>query len=125
MQHTISVAMSQLVEFLTESGEKIFIETVAGGDMQPLAADGSDIIKKASQTFESAFASVKSAVIALVESVADIPLPADKMEIDLGVKASAKAGFYLASADSQAEIKIKLVWNKKLTPSAAAQSKLT
>jgi Trypsin-co-occurring domain 1 len=105
--------MAQLIEFLTETGDKVFVEVVSPSEMQPLATDGSDVIKKASQTFESAIATVKHAAAALLESAGKISLPADKIEMELGIKASAKAGFYLASADSQAQIKIKLVWSKK------------
>jgi Na+-transporting NADH:ubiquinone oxidoreductase subunit NqrA len=115
--------MSQLIEFKTQSGEKVFIEIVVPADMQPLAADGSDIIKKASQTFESALAGVQHAATVLVESVSKIGMPADTIEMELGVKASAKAGFYLASADSEAQIKIKLVWNKKREGSPVSPSK--
>ena len=105
--------MSQLLEFESESGEKIFIEIAVPSEMQALAADGSDIIKKASQTFETALSGIQRAASVLVESVSKLGMPADTIELQLGVKASAKAGFYLASADSEAQIKIKLVWNKK------------
>jgi hypothetical protein len=105
--------MAQLIEFLTETGDKVLVEVVSPGEMQPLAADGSDVIKKASQTFESAIATVKHAAAALLEGAEKIGLPADTIEMELGIKASAKAGFYLASADSEAQIKIKLIWTKK------------
>src|ERR1700734_4114144 len=112
--------MSQLIEFETASGEKVFVEIAVPADMQPLAGDGSDIIKKASQSFEAAIAGVQTAASALVERVSKIGMPADTIELVLGVKASAKAGFYLAAADSEAQIKIKLVWNKKPASSSSA-----
>lgn len=108
--------MAQLIEFFTESGETVFVEVVSHGEMQQLAADGSDVIKKANQTFENAIATVKHAAAALLDSAGKISMPADTIEMELGIKASAKAGFYLASADSEAQIKIKLVWNKKPLP---------
>jgi hypothetical protein len=124
MEHTISVAMSQLLEFESESGEKIFIEIAVPSEMQALAADGSDIIKKASQTFETALSGIQRAASVLVESVSKLGMPADTIELQLGVKASAKAGFYLASADSEAQIKIKLVWNKKKESPSSNPSKI-
>jgi hypothetical protein len=105
--------MAQLVEFLTVTGDTVLVEVVTPDDIQPLAADGSDIIRKANQTLESALTTVRHAAAALITEAGRISMPADTIELELGIKASAKAGFYLASADSEAQIKIKLVWIKK------------
>lgn len=105
--------MAQLLEFRTDSGEAVFVEAEFAGGIQPLAADGSDIIKKVSETFDAALAGIQHAATALIENISKIRIPADTIEMELGVKASAKAGFYLASADSQAQIKVKLVWHRK------------
>jgi hypothetical protein len=105
--------MAQLLEFKTESGENVLVEIAPPPGMEQLAGDGSDVIKKATETFESAIASVKRVAAVLVETAGKISLPADTIEMEFALKASAKAGFYLASADSEAQIKIKLVWTKK------------
>jgi hypothetical protein len=108
--------MAQLLEFVTATGDAVFVEVVTPAGMEPLAADGSDIIKKANRTLESALATIRNAASALLTEAGSISLPADTIELELGIKASAKAGFYLASADSEAQIKIKLVWNRTKKP---------
>jgi hypothetical protein len=105
--------MAQLIEFKTEKGESVLVEVASAPGMEQLAGDGSDVIKKATETFECAIASVKRIAAVLVETAGKISLPADTIEMEFALKASAKAGFYLASADSEAQIKIKLVWTKK------------
>src|SRR5260221_445931 len=56
--------MAQLLEFLTVSGDAVLFEVITPDDIQPLAADGSDIIRKANQTLESALATGRHAQLA-------------------------------------------------------------
>lgn len=118
-------AMARLLEFETASGHIVLFEEPASGEMQQLSADGADIVRKAGRTFEAAAGTLRDALAALLKVVTDIELPADSIEVEVGVKASAKAGFYLASADSEAQIKMKLTWNKRTEAGPPATKEAT
>jgi hypothetical protein len=104
--------MTQLVEFVTDDGGKILAEIADTAEIEHMAGNTGEIVRRASESFESAISGVKRAASALINTVRELPMPADKIELDLALKASAKAGFYLAAADANAQIKIKLTWSR-------------
>lgn len=105
--------MKKLVEFPLEDGTSILVEVdevEAGGVVK--ASRGSETIAKAQKTFEEAMDKVKpaaSAIIAKIRSLSDSP---DEVEVEFGLKLSAEAGAFVASAGVEANYKVTLKWKK-------------
>jgi hypothetical protein len=107
--------MKHLIEFPLEDGGSILIEVEVEeteGGIVPAARPG-EIAAKAEQTFEAALDKVKpvaSAVIAKLRDLSDLP---DEVGVEFGIKLGAKAGAFIASADSEANFKVTLTWKCK------------
>jgi hypothetical protein len=87
------------------------VEFRAEGDTQDLnpATDGKDLVATATAKCESAIAAVKAAASAIAKT----RMPVDGIEMEFALKASATGGFFLASAESGAPIKVKLTWSQR------------
>jgi hypothetical protein len=91
----------------------LFIERRDMSAVQTLSSDGSDVIRAVSAEIQPAIEGIQRAVGAIAKKLQGLALPADTIELKFGLKASTKAGFFIASADGQAEIEIKMTWTKK------------
>jgi hypothetical protein len=105
--------MKRLIEFPLEDGTSIIVEVdepETGGVVR--ASRGSDTIAKAQKTFEEAMDKVKpaaSTIIAKIRSLSDAP---DEVEVQFGLKLSADAGAFVASASLEANYTVTLKWKK-------------
>jgi len=70
--------------------------------------------QQASNHFKDAIAHIRPAAEAVLHSLAEMNQP-DEINLEFGVKFSAKVGAILASADSEATFKVSLKW-KNNTP---------
>jgi Trypsin-co-occurring domain 1 len=105
--------MKKLVEFELEGGGTVVAEVEAlddGSGLERVSRDGG--IEKASQTFDAALVKVKATAQKLIGGLSDLLVAPDEIELEFGVKLSAKAGVVIASADSEANFKISLKWKK-------------
>ena len=106
--------MKHLVEFPLEDGSSILVEVEdaeMGGVVR--ASRGSETIAKAQKTFEEAMDKVKpaaSTIIAKLRSLHDSP---DEIEVEFGLKLSADAGAFVASAGMEANYTVTLKWKKE------------
>lgn len=104
--------MKTLIEFPTEDGKVVIVEVDEGieGDMR--AARPGEITARAAQTFESALDAIKPVVVAVINKLRDISVPVDQISVEFGIKLGAKAGVYIASADTEANFKVSLTWER-------------
>jgi hypothetical protein len=106
--------MSKLVAFPLGSGEDtIWIEVDdknAGAGMQPAARGDHGVVVRALNTFDEALASVRPAAQAIINALSD--LTPQELEITLGIKFTADAKAFVASAGAEATIGIKATWKK-------------
>lgn len=106
--------MKHLVEFPLEDGTTILVE-VDDSETGSVVRSGrvGDAIAKSQKTFEEAMDKVKpaaSAIIAKIRSLHDTP---DEVEVEFGLKMSADAGAFVASAGIEANYKVTLKWKKE------------
>lgn len=106
----------QLIQFETEDGELVTIETaLSEGDraeIELVSDDGEQSVHKASKTFEGALKQIKPATKALFGAFQELNHPSN-IELEFGVKIGGKASVIFASADSEATFKVKLSWNNQ------------
>jgi hypothetical protein len=69
-----------------------------------------------SHRFETAIARIRPAAQAVLETLRELNTPKN-IEIEFGIKFSGKIGAFIASADTDATFRVKLVWeNPRPTP---------
>lgn len=102
--------MRQLVEYELDDGSTIVVEVDLPEAGIERAGRGDQIIK-AKEHFDDALEHIKplaQTVIAKLEG-----LSADEIDVEFGIKLSAKVGVILASADSEANITVRLNWKRE------------
>jgi hypothetical protein len=69
-----------------------------------------DIAEKAGQTFETALERIKPAATAIIAQLRDLSVPPKEVEVEFGLKLSAAAGAFIASAGAEANFNVTLTW---------------
>jgi NTP-dependent ternary system trypsin peptidase co-occuring protein len=105
--------LRRLVQFPLENGESIVVEVdeveTQGGVVR--ATRPGEIAVKATETFESALETIKPAAGTIIAKLRSLLEPPDKIDVEFGIKLSADAKAYIASAGVEANYKVTLTWN--------------
>lgn len=112
--------MKHLVQFETNDGP-ILVEVdeperlakvgmVMRGDDDNKDEQSNETIDKANHTFEQALDRVKPIADGFVGMVKKLVSPPDEMEVQFGLKLSAKAGVIVASAGMEANYTVTMTW---------------
>lgn len=100
--------MKKLIEFA--DGITVEVDDKESGPVTRSGAGGSEKSDKTDQRFQDALARVKPIAEGVIGKLRDLTVTPDEVNVEFGVKLSAKAGVILASADSEANFKISLKW---------------
>ena len=104
--------MTQLVEYLLESGETVVFEVqdgYAGNGTIPVANSGG-IIAKAGQSFDKALESIKPAAAALILKLKGLHEPPDEISLEFGINLNASVGAVIAATTLGANYKVTMTW---------------
>lgn len=106
----------QLVEYEIESGGRLLVEVEvpdpARGTVPASRRDG--VLIKATETYDQCLAAVKPAVdvtLSMLKGLAQVPT---ELELEFGIKLTAETGAILASAGTEAHLKVTLTWKQDL-----------
>lgn len=107
--------MLRLVEFPLENGSSILVEVDVLDTEEGIlkTSRNGEVITKAHKKFEEVMEKVKpaaSVIIAKLRSLHDSP---DEIEVQFGLKLSADAGAFVASAGIEANYAVTLRWKKE------------
>jgi Trypsin-co-occurring domain 1 len=107
--------MKRYVEFSSKQGTSIVVEVE---EPQPetgevRAGRPSAVAAKAKQTLEDSLDVVKPAAEALVDKLKNLASAPDEVGIEFGIKLSAEAGAFIASASTEANFSVKLTWKRE------------
>lgn len=93
------------------NGEPIFVEaqSIPSEIDNDIKCDGDGLIEGGK--FETALRGLKPIANAVMETLNDLNNPSE-ISLEMGVKFGAKTGVILASADTEATMKITLKWHK-------------
>jgi len=104
--------MKRLVEFPMEDGSTILVEVdepgMGGGTLR--SGRPGEMIERASVTYEEAVSKIQPAAVSIVTRIRQMPLPPNEISVELGISLSAEAGAFIASASTQAHLKLTLTW---------------
>lgn len=73
----------------------------------------SEVTERAQQTFEAALAKIKPVATSLIAQLRDLSQPPQEVEVEFGLKLSAEAGAFIASASTEAHFLVKLTWQQE------------
>jgi hypothetical protein len=101
---------TQLIEFKLEDDTVLTVEGIReDGDRNMVARPGG--AERAEKSFADALITAKKAADLVLTSFKEMNSP-DEIDLEFGIKFSAKAGVIIASADSEASFKVNLKWKK-------------
>jgi hypothetical protein len=121
--------MKRLVEFPLQEGGTLLVEvdepegyaetTTRGGVVK--AARPGEISDKARDTFEDALDKIRPAAQAIIDKLRELHDAPDEIGVEFGIKLSAEAGAFIASAGVEANYTVTLKWTK--SPASAHRQK--
>lgn len=105
--------MRRIIEIPTTSGQTILVETDANDAPTKRGLVPKELSGEVMQSFEAGIDRVRPAAEAIVASLrAAIDRP-NEIEVAFGIKVSAEAGAFIASASSEANFAVTLRWRDK------------
>ena len=107
--------MKRLIEFPVQAGGSVIVEVdePAPEGAKRAARRPGEVAEKAKATFEDAFDKIKPAADLIVAKLRNLHDAPDEIGVEFGVKLSAEAGAFVASAGAEANYKVTLKWTKK------------
>lgn len=111
--------MKRLVSYPLEAGGSILIEvedSAAGPVRRGLQPD--QIIETVGNSFEAAIDAIKPAAVAIAGRFRDFAGGPEDVEIEFGLKFTGQAGAIIASASTEAQFRVKMIWKGKPTTTA-------
>ena len=112
--------MTGILQFHTEHGVISFeidpsdAQAVGGEVSAPLVAKGGvDIVAKAPRSFDEAMSTLKAYAANLEDLVMGLDLTPREVSVEIGLKMSGSAGFIIAKAGAETEMKVGLTWEPK------------
>lgn len=105
--------MKRLVEFPLQDGGSILVE-VEEPEKEGIvrAGRGNEVVQKIQYTFEEALSSIKPAAETIIDNLRNLRLAPDEINVEFGLKLSAEAGAFFASASTEANFAITLSWKR-------------
>jgi hypothetical protein len=104
------------VELPVDGSESIKVEVSSEGIVR---AGASDVIGKAAERLDDAVARVVRMGQDAVRKAREVPEPPDSIEVELGLKLTARTGFVIAESSGEATFKVTLKWKGTGDSSAA------
>jgi hypothetical protein len=106
--------VKRLISFPLECGGSVQLEVEEeAGPAVTRGLHPSDVVETIANSFEATLAAIKPAAIgvaSIFRSIADAP---ESVEVEFGVKFAAQAGAFIACAGTEAQFRVKLVWQSK------------
>ncbi|MFE0509979.1 CU044_2847 family protein [Streptomyces sp. NPDC058964] len=118
--------MARLVEFETEDGAVVVVETADPATGTRLVSrgegPGGGPADRTARTFEGALDGVRSAAHSALRVFRDGALRPDSVELEFGVKLSAEAGAVIAKGAAEGQLVVKLSWSSAQGTAARADA---
>jgi hypothetical protein len=84
-----------------------------GGPVSTAARGGLDIVVKAPQSFDEAMGTLRAYAACLEDVIMGLNLTPSEVSVEIGLKMSGSAGFIIARAGAETEMKVALTWEPK------------
>jgi hypothetical protein len=106
--------MKRLISYPLEAGGSVLIE-VEDGIAGPVTRGlhPSDVVETIGGSLETALEAIGPAAVAVSSKFRSFVDAPEDVEVEFGLKFSGQAGAFIASASTEAQFKIKMVWKGK------------
>ena len=106
--------MKHLLSMPLETGGNVLIEVEEGdGAAITRGLRPSEVIETVGNSFESALEAIRPAAIAVASKFRNFADAPEDVEVEFGLKFTGQAGAFIASASTDAQFRIKVVWKGK------------
>ncbi|MDX6565713.1 MAG: hypothetical protein QOE10_1375 [Gaiellales bacterium] len=114
--------MSTIVEFPLDAGGTVLVDVddVARIGAVRRGIAPTELITRADQSVEAAFARVKPAAAALVADLRSVADPPDQIEVTFGIRLSGEVGAVIAKTAAEANFSVRLSWSRPKASSNGA-----
>jgi hypothetical protein len=111
--------VKRLISYPLEAGGSVFIEVEdASGGSVTRGLHPDQIIETVGNSFEAAIDAIRPAAVAVARKFRDFAGAPEDVEIEFGLKFTGQAGAIIASASTEAQFRVKMVWKGKPTTPA-------
>jgi Trypsin-co-occurring domain 1 len=104
--------VTRLIEIPLKAGGTLLVEIATAESSARRGLSSSDIAVKATRTFEEALDKIRPAADALISNLKQLAVSPNEIGIEFGLKITADAKAYVASASAEANFKIALKWTR-------------
>ncbi len=107
--------MKKILQLKANDGSDLFVEVDDSTESLPMrgnAVENRGVIENAKASFEKALHPLKEVSNSIINCIKEISNSPKEVEVELGLKFTAKAGIILTSLDSEAHLKITFKWIK-------------
>jgi hypothetical protein len=106
--------MRRLISYPLASGGNVLIEVEeAEGGPVTRGLRPSDLVETVGNSFEAALDAIKPAATVLAAKLREFADAPEDLEVEFGLKFAGQAGAFIASASTEAQFRIKMVWKGK------------
>jgi hypothetical protein len=109
--------MKQLLQLRANDGTELYIEISETAVDSPLRGSSNledrGVIESAQQSFDRALQPLKEISNSIINCIKNITNSPQEVEVELGLKFTAKAGIILTSLDSEAHLRVSLKWKNE------------
>lgn len=121
--------MTGILQFTTARGDVVSVEvadnvalSASGNSVDGMVAKGSqpvtakgfgEVVGAAPKTFEEAMGTLKGYATALGDMIGKLELTPSEVAVEIGLKMTGSAGFIIAKAGAETEMKVALKWEPK------------
>jgi Trypsin-co-occurring domain 1 len=106
--------VKRLISFPLEGGGTVQVEVEEEAGLPVTRGlHPTDMVETVANSFEATLGAIKPAAVAMASifrTIADAP---DVVEVEFGVKFAGQAGAFIASASTEAQFRVKVVWQDK------------
>ncbi len=107
--------MKRLIEFPLQDGGSVIVEVdepLPEGVVKAATKPG-EVVDKAKETLEDALDKIQPAAQSIIAKLRGLHDAPDEIGVEFGIKLSAQAGAFIASAGVEANYKVTLKWSNK------------
>jgi len=107
--------LKRITEFALADGSTILVESDEPGSQGSVVRGlgAAEAAQKTGKVLEESLDKIKPAASAILAKLRDLTEPPEQVGLEFGIKLSAAAGAFIASAASEANFKVTLAWKRQ------------